>query len=107
MSPLRSREKTCRISIQGGICHVDQTLSNGQHYRERDEHRIGQSRPVTIYRLVAANIIEEKILQLHTSKRDMADMLPEGTDRSVKLSTKDLMELLKSSTAVSPQSYEE
>jgi superfamily II DNA or RNA helicase len=58
-------------------------------------HRIGQNRPVTIYRLVAKNTIEEKILQLHSTKRDMADSLLEGTDQSAKLSTKDLLLLLK------------
>ncbi len=58
-------------------------------------HRIGQTRPVTIYRLVAKNTIEEKILQLHATKRDMADSLLEGTDQSARLSTVDLLNLLK------------
>jgi SNF2 family DNA or RNA helicase len=58
-------------------------------------HRIGQLRPVTIYRLVAKNTIEEKILQLHATKRDLADNLLDGTDRSARLSTVDLLNLLK------------
>jgi SNF2 family DNA or RNA helicase len=58
-------------------------------------HRIGQKRPVTIYRLVAAGTIEEKILQLHASKRDIADSLLEGSDKSANLSTEDLLNLLK------------
>lgn len=58
-------------------------------------HRIGQTRPVTIYRLVAQHTIEEKILQLHATKRDMADGLLEGTDQSARLSTADLLNLLK------------
>jgi len=58
-------------------------------------HRIGQQRPVTIYRLVAKNTIEEKILQLHATKRDLADNLLDGTDQSVRLSTADLLNLLK------------
>ena len=36
-------------------------------------HRIGQQRPVTIYRLVAKDTIEEKIVELHHHKRDLAD----------------------------------
>ncbi|THB77970.1 MAG: DEAD/DEAH box helicase, partial [Desulfobulbaceae bacterium] len=32
-------------------------------------HRIGQTRPVTIYRLVCKNTIEEKIVKLHQEKR--------------------------------------
>lgn len=58
-------------------------------------HRIGQLRPVTIYRLVAKNTIEEKILKLHSTKRDLADSLLDGTDQSARLSTIDLLNLLK------------
>ena len=58
-------------------------------------HRIGQIRPVTVYRLVAQNTIEEKIIQLHNTKRDMADSLLEGSDQSAKLNTNDLLNLLK------------
>ena len=58
-------------------------------------HRIGQLRPVTIYRLVAKNTIEEKILKLHATKRDLADSLLDGTDQSARLSTVDLLNLLK------------
>jgi len=58
-------------------------------------HRIGQLRPVTIYRLVAKNTIEEKILKLHSTKRDLAGSLLDGTDQSARLSTADLLNLLK------------
>jgi hypothetical protein len=58
-------------------------------------HRIGQNRPVTIYRLVAKDTIEEKIIKLHHSKRDLADSLLEGSDQSAKLNTEDLLNLLK------------
>jgi SNF2 family DNA or RNA helicase len=58
-------------------------------------HRIGQERPVTVYRLVAEQTIEEKILQLHVQKRDLADSLLAGADVSAKLSAEDLMKLLK------------
>jgi SNF2 family DNA or RNA helicase len=37
----------------------------------RPRHRIGQTRPVTIYRLVTADTIEEKIVQPHQAKRDL------------------------------------
>ena len=58
-------------------------------------HRIGQKRPVTIYRLVTANTIEEKIVALHHHKRDLADGLLEGTERSARLSSEDLLALIK------------
>lgn len=58
-------------------------------------HRFGQSKPVTIYRLVAENTIEEKIIQLHNTKRDLADSLLEGSDQAAKLSINELVSLIK------------
>ena len=57
-------------------------------------HRIGQDRPVTVYRLVAEHTIEEKIIQLHNTKRDLADSLLEGSDQSAKLSMEELLRLI-------------
>jgi SNF2 family DNA or RNA helicase len=59
-------------------------------------HRIGQTRPVTTYRLVAADVIEEKIVQLHHAKRDLADSLLEGTDTAHTLTADELIDLLRS-----------
>jgi SNF2 family DNA or RNA helicase len=36
-------------------------------------HRIGQTKPVTVYRLVAAGTVEEKIIQLKARKRELAE----------------------------------
>ncbi|MCP4701509.1 MAG: hypothetical protein GY862_32330 [Gammaproteobacteria bacterium] len=36
-------------------------------------HRIGQTRPVTVYRLVASGTVEDKIIQLKARKRELAD----------------------------------
>jgi len=58
-------------------------------------HRIGQKRPVTIYRLVSEKTIEEKIVALHHYKRDLADSLLEGTERSGRLSTDELLALIR------------
>ncbi len=58
-------------------------------------HRIGQQRPVTIYRLVAEDTIEEKIVKLHGDKRELADSLLDGTEVSAKMSAEELLELIK------------
>ncbi len=45
-------------------------------------HRIGQSRPVFAYRLIAKDTVEEKVLELQKSKRDLADAIL-GEDNSL------------------------
>ena len=57
-------------------------------------HRIGQKRPVHVYRLVTAGTIEEKILALHGSKKRMAGDLLEGLDDTKKLDLETLRGLL-------------
>jgi superfamily II DNA or RNA helicase len=43
-------------------------------------HRIGQQRPVTVYRLVTQGSIEDRIVQLHHQKRALADGVLAGQD---------------------------
>jgi SNF2 family DNA or RNA helicase len=38
-------------------------------------HRIGQRRPVFAFRLIARNTVEEKVLELQASKRQLADAI--------------------------------
>ena len=58
-------------------------------------HRIGQQRPVTIYRLVTENTIEEKIIKLHERKRNLANKLLEGGDMSGKMSAEYMLQLMQ------------
>ena len=58
-------------------------------------YRMGQERPVTIYRMVMADTIEEKIVALHAKKRDLADSLLEGTDSAARLSAADMLKLFQ------------
>ena len=60
-------------------------------------YRMGQTRPVTVYRLVARGTIEEKIVELHRSKRDLASSLLEGTDTDTRLDSDQLIALLQAS----------
>ncbi len=78
------------------VIHMDPWWNPAVEDQASDRaHRIGQQRPVTIYRLVAKDTIEEKIVALHHQKRDLADSLLEGTDVSGKISTEDLLRLLQ------------
>jgi SNF2 family DNA or RNA helicase len=59
-------------------------------------HRIGQSKVVTVYRLVAAGTIEEKILELKQKKKDLvASVLSEDAGGAKKLTRDDLDDLFK------------
>jgi superfamily II DNA or RNA helicase len=77
------------------VIHMDPWWNPAVEDQASDRaHRIGQKRPVTIYRLVAKDTIEEKIVDLHHHKRDLADSLLEGTDLSGKMSTDELVRLI-------------
>ncbi len=79
------------------VIHMDPWWNPAVEDQASDRaHRIGQQRPVTVYRLVVKNSIEEKIVALHQHKRDLADNLLEGSDMSGRVSTAELLELLKS-----------
>ncbi len=58
-------------------------------------HRIGQQRPVTVYRLVTAGSIEERIVGLHHDKRELAEGLLADQDTSAPLAAQELVDLLR------------
>jgi superfamily II DNA or RNA helicase len=77
------------------VIHMDPWWNPAVEDQASDRaHRIGQQRPVTIYRLVARGTIEAKIVDLHQQKRDLADSLLDGTDMSSKVSTAELLRLI-------------
>jgi superfamily II DNA or RNA helicase len=77
------------------VIHMDPWWNPAVEDQASDRaHRIGQQRPVTIYRLVAKDTIEEKIVDLHHYKRELADSLLEGADLSGKISTEELLRLI-------------
>jgi superfamily II DNA or RNA helicase len=78
------------------VLHMDPWWNPAVEDQASDRaHRLGQQRPVTIYRFVTKGTVEERIVELHRHKRDLADSLLEGTDVAGKISTDDLIELLR------------
>ena len=78
------------------VVHMDPWWNPAVEDQASDRaHRIGQKRPVTIYRLVAKGTIEDKIVDLHRHKRDLANSLLEGGEISGKMSVKDMLELIR------------
>ncbi len=59
-------------------------------------HRIGQTKKVTVYKLIARHSIEEKILKLQETKRDLAEQVMNGELGQLGSMSKDeLMDLLQ------------
>ena len=78
------------------VIHLDPWWNPAVEDQASDRaHRIGQQRPVTVYRFVSENTIEEKIVKLHAEKRDLADSLLAGTEQSASLTADDLLDLIK------------
>jgi SNF2 family DNA or RNA helicase len=59
-------------------------------------HRIGQTRPVFAYRLIAKDTVEEKVLELQKSKRDLADAILSADNSLIRDLKKEDLELLLS-----------
>jgi superfamily II DNA or RNA helicase len=77
------------------VIHFDPWWNPAVEQQATDRaHRIGQSKVVTAYRLVAAGTIEEKILQLKAKKRELvASVLSEDAGGAKKLTKSDIEEL--------------
>ena len=59
-------------------------------------HRFGQTRKVTVYKMIARNTVEEKILKLQEMKKDLADSIINAqTGQLAGLSKEDLLMLLE------------
>ena len=79
------------------VIHMDPWWNPAVEDQASDRaHRIGQTRPVTIYRLVARGTIEEQIVSLHRQKRELADSLLEDGEMSARIGAEDLLELMRS-----------
>lgn len=65
-------------------------------------HRIGQTEAVTIYRLVTRQTVEEAILAMHETKRDLAGAILSGTGDSGALTVDELLALLAGGSPATP-----
>jgi hypothetical protein len=78
------------------VIHMDPWWNPAVEDQATDRaHRIGQTRPVTVYRLVTKDTIEEQILALHANKRTLVSDVLGGTDQAGKLSTQELVALIR------------
>ena len=78
------------------VIHMDPWWNPAVEDQASDRaHRIGQTRPVTIYRLVTKGTIEDQIVELHHHKKDLADRLLQDADAPARLNAGELLDLLR------------
>jgi SNF2 family DNA or RNA helicase len=78
------------------VIHLDPWWNPAVEAQASDRaHRIGQDRPVTVYRLITRDTIEESILSLHGEKRALAEAVLEGTASAGELDVEQLLQLLE------------
>jgi SNF2 family DNA or RNA helicase len=83
------------------VIHMDPWWNPAVEDQATDRaHRIGQTKPVMVYRIIARGTIEEQILKMHDEKRDLVDGVLSGSDASAKLSTKELAEMIRQGVEV-------
>lgn len=78
------------------VIHYDPWWNAAAQNQATDRaHRIGQTRKVNVYRLIASGTIEENILKLQEAKQNLADQILSGNQVSLAdLTKEELMELL-------------
>jgi superfamily II DNA or RNA helicase len=93
---LRAGGTGLNLTAADYVVHLDPWWNPAVEDQASDRaHRIGQERPVTIYRLIMQDSIEERILQLHRDKRDLASELLDGSETAARLSEEALLDLIR------------
>lgn len=69
-----------------GVIHYDPWWNVAAMNQANDRaHRIGQTRKVTVYKIIAKDSIEERIMELQEAKRDLVDAILEGKEELLAL----------------------
>ena len=93
---LRAGGTGLNLTAADYVVHLDPWWNPAVEDQASDRaHRIGQERPVTIYRLIMQESIEEQILALHRDKRDLASALLDGAEVAGRLSEDELLALIR------------
>jgi hypothetical protein len=92
---LRAGGTGLNLTAADTVIHYDPWWNPAVEGQATDRaHRIGQDKPVFVYKLIAAGTVEEKILDLQARKAQLADALFETADAAtIHLRAEDLDEL--------------
>ena len=77
------------------VIHLDPWWNIAAENQASDRaHRIGQTRPVTVWKLVAKGTIEEKIIELQALKRSLSSIIRVADEEGSSLTQEDIAYLL-------------
>ena len=78
------------------VVHFDPWWNPAAETQATDRaHRIGQDKVVTVYKMIASDTVEDKVLQLQQEKRALLEQVFEEPEAAnLKLSVSDLRELI-------------
>ncbi len=80
------------------VIHLDPWWNPAVEDQASDRaHRLGQTRPVTVVRMVAQGTIEQQVIELHARKRALVESLLAGTDQAARLGVEELLDLVAGS----------
>ncbi|MCX6014430.1 MAG: C-terminal helicase domain-containing protein [Chloroflexales bacterium] len=95
MISLRAGGVGLNLTAADYVIHVDPWWNPAVEMQATDRtHRIGQTRPVMVYKMVVRDSVEEKILQLQERKRELVSQLITPERGGLKTLTRDDVELL-------------
>lgn len=85
------------LTAASAVIHYDPWWNvSAQNQASDRAYRIGQLSKVTVYRLVMANSIEEKIVEMQQQKADLANLFVEGQEFSLSsMSKEDILHLFE------------
>jgi SNF2 family DNA or RNA helicase len=93
---LRAGGTGLNLTAADYVIHLDPWWNPAVEDQATDRaHRIGQSRAVTVIRLVARGTVEEAVLSLHQTKRGLAASILDGGESATPLGTEELLALLR------------
>ena len=77
------------------VIHLDPWWNIAAENQASDRaHRIGQTRPVTVWKLVATGTIEEQIIELQALKRSLSSIIRVADEEGSSLTQEDIAYLL-------------
>jgi hypothetical protein len=92
---LRAGGTGLNLTAADTVIHFDSWWNPAVENQATDRaHRIGQNKNVTVYKLVAKGTIEERMLQLHKRKKDLADLIYDADHTQPTQMTRDEIESL-------------